>query len=123
MQKIPLALARPGMLLAQPVSTATGMTIIGRGCEITEPLLARLKAMDIDWLLVEEIEASHQDAGHSIWSARAARLDHLFRKHADDAWMAEVKESLRCYFLLRHAASAACPPAEGQEPARGTPEP
>lgn len=117
MQKIPVSLAKPGMLLAEPVCKASGMIVVAKGCALTDSLLDRLKTMDIDWLMVESAEAPEQGSGSSVWSERAARLDHLFRKHAGDAWMDEMKESLRSYFLMRHAACEARQQAKGQDPA------
>ncbi len=117
MQKIPLSLARPGMLLAEPVCNVSGMIVIGKGRELSDSLLARLKTMEVGWVLVESAEIPEQGSESSVWSERAARLDHLFRRHAGDAWMDEVKDSLKSYFLMRHAASAARQPAQGQAPA------
>lgn len=118
MQKIPLSLAKPGMLLAEPVCKTSGLTIVGQGCELTEPLLAKLRDMGVDSLVIEKTELMapgdiHQ--GHSVWSDRAARLDHLFRKHVDDAWMEHVKEGLRRYFLLRAVADKPCVDADASK--------
>lgn len=120
MQKIPISLARAGMLLAEPVSKVSGLIIVGKGCELSETLLDKLKAMGIESLVVVSAQPAEQDAEQTTrstrptgqgsvqtaWSRRAARLDRLFRKHAGDAWMEEVKGSLRSYFLLRDAAEA-----------------
>ncbi len=122
MQKIPLSLARPGMLLAEPICSASGMIIIGKGRELSDSLLARLRTMEVGWVLVESVEIPEQGSESSVWSERAARLDHLFRRHAGDAWMDEMKDSLKSYFLMRHAASAARQPARGQESASGDKE-
>ncbi|EGJ51446.1 hypothetical protein Desaf_3149 [Desulfocurvibacter africanus subsp. africanus str. Walvis Bay] len=101
MHKIPLSVAKAGMLLAEPVCRASGMVVVGQGCELNEFLLSRLKEMGIDSVVVVSTEIGCQAPCQCIWSDRAARLDHLFRKHSGDAWMEEVKSHLKNYFLLR----------------------
>jgi hypothetical protein len=116
MQKIPLSVARSGMLLAEPVCRASGMIVVGQGCELNEFLLSRLKEMGIDSVVVVSTEIVRQVPGQFIWNDRAARLDHLFRKHSGDAWMEEIKSHLKNYFLLRSSIGATRP-SEGAETA------
>jgi UDP-N-acetylmuramyl pentapeptide synthase len=103
MQKIPLTLAQPGMKLAKAITKANGMAIVGSGVELTEALIDRLDGMGIDKIFVvgDAVSASQNP------SERALRLDHLFRRLGDDAYMVKVKAHLREYFTIKAAADAA----------------
>jgi len=110
MQKIPLSLAQPGMKLAKAITKANGMPIVGAGVELTEALLDRLDGMGIDRVfIVGDAVAACQSP-----SERALRLDHLFRRLGDDAFMVKVKAYLREYFTLKAAADAAAA-AQGKD--------
>jgi hypothetical protein len=103
MQKIPLTLAKPGMKLAQPITKANGMPIVGSGVELSEALISRLEGMGIEKIcVVGDAVATCQSP-----SERALRLDHLFRRLEGDGFMATVKAHLREYFTIRAAAQAA----------------
>ncbi|EMG38723.1 hypothetical protein PCS_00354 [Desulfocurvibacter africanus PCS] len=119
MHKIPLSVAKAGMLLAEPVCRASGMVVVGQGCELNEFLLSRLKEMGIDSVIVVSTEIGCQAPRQCIWSDRAARLDHLFRKHSDDAWMEEVKNHLKNYFLLRSSISESRPQESAETADKG----
>jgi len=103
MQKIPLTLAQPGMKLAKAITKANGMAIVGSGVELTEALIDRLDGMGIDKIFIvgDAVSLSQNP------SERALRLDHLFRRLADDAYMVKVKAHLREYFTIKAAADAA----------------
>lgn len=61
MQKIPLLLATPGMIIAHDVfrsDNPAGMPICGKDTVLTESLIARLKHLNVATLYVE---------GHPIW--------------------------------------------------------
>jgi hypothetical protein len=103
MQKIPLSLVRPGMKLAKAITKANGMAIVGSGVEFTEALIDRLDGMGIDRVfIVGSAVAASQNP-----SERALRLDHLFRRLGEDAYMVKVKAYMREYFTIKAAADAA----------------
>jgi hypothetical protein len=61
MQKIPLMLAKAGMILGRDVfreDSQVGMPICGKGTELTESLIARFEYMDVQTVHVE---------GHPVW--------------------------------------------------------
>jgi len=103
MQKIPLSLAQPGMKLAKAITKANGMAIVGSGVELTEALIDRLDGMGIDKIFIvgDAVSVSQNPP------ERALRLDHLFRRLGDDAYMVTVKAHLREYFTIKAAADAA----------------
>ncbi len=108
MQKIPLTLARPGMVLAKAVSRADGIAVAAQGTELSQTLLDRFETMGVDAVVVEgnpvDLEGA---AGDMSFEKRAERLDHLFRRHAGDKWMGQIKRLLYDYFKLKAAGLAA----------------
>ncbi|MEF3697100.1 hypothetical protein [Desulfolutivibrio sp.] len=119
MQKLPLSLVRPGMVLAKAVARADGIAVAAQGTELSQAHLDRFDTMGVDAVVVEgnpvDLEGA---AGDMSYEKRAERLDHLFRKHAGDKWMQQIKKLLYDYFKLRAAGLAAAraaaePPREG----------
>ncbi len=56
MQKIPMALVLPGMVLAQDIKNEDnpdGPPLCGKGVHLTEALISRLQRMDIQSITVE----------------------------------------------------------------------
>ncbi|MDD4732794.1 MAG: hypothetical protein PHX58_12755 [Desulfovibrio sp.] len=107
MQKIPLKLAQPGMVLARAVSRENGITVVAEGVELTEPLITRLESMKIERLVVKGNPVRMEGGGSTAFDVRVERLDHLFRAYRDDQWMRKVKAFLANYFRLKAAAQAA----------------
>ena len=108
MQKIPLNLARPGMVLAKPVARPDGIAVAAAGSELSESLLDRFDSMGVSHLVVEgEPVALDGPAGSSSFDKRLERLDYLFRKFPDDKWMVQIRRLLDHYFRMKAAASAA----------------
>ena len=105
MAKIPLSMAKPGMVLAKPVTRGdSGMVLVAEGTELTPGVLATLERMGIQSLMVKgEVEAL---PGAVSSRERLERLDHLFRSHEDDPWMDQVKEFLRGHFQNKINAEA-----------------
>ncbi len=96
MQRIPIALSQPGMILAKDVvrpDNPSGPPLCGKGVELTAPLLMRLQNMGVQSLIVE---------GHPLWLAGdktldelLADLDHRFCKVADRPRMLTIKNIYR----------------------------
>ena len=108
MQKIPLSLAKPGMILAKPVARPDGIAVAAAGSELSESLLDRFDSMGVSHLVVEgEPVALDGPAGSSSFDKRLERLDYLFRKYPDDKWMVQIRRLLDHYFRMKAAASAA----------------
>ncbi|MGE4192081.1 MAG: hypothetical protein AB7E51_01695 [Pseudodesulfovibrio sp.] len=108
MQKIPINLAAPGMKLAKPVTRENGITIMAEGMELTDSLIARLEGMDVERITVHGHPVDMGGAGAGTrWGERLDRLDHLFRRHAEDKWMMRVKARMGQYFQIKAAAQEA----------------
>lgn len=103
MQNIPLTLARPGMKLAKAITKANGMPVIAAGVELTDAVLDKLRGMGVEKIhVIGDAVAASQNP-----SERVQRLDRLFRRLEDDAFMRKIKLYLREYFTIRAAAEAA----------------
>lgn len=117
MQKIPLQLAKPEMILAKPVTRENGMVLIAAGTVLTEGLISRLDKMGVE-LLVVEGETLEMGGGcnEEVLARKRERLDHLFRKFADDRYMQQVKQLVSSYYARQCALAAAAKAAkeEGQ---------
>ncbi len=108
MQKIPLNLAKPGMILDKPLLRDNGLVLVAEGTELSDTLLGRLLTMGIETIVVKGNPVDLDGAGGgSSFCQRAERMDHLFRKYQADPFMMKLKERLTEYFKLKAAAEAA----------------
>lgn len=112
MQKIPLALAKAGMVLARSVVRENGITVVAEGYALTDSLIQRLEGMKIERIVVKGNPLRMEGGGSTAYDQRLERLDHLFRAYGKDQWMRKVKAFLANYFRLKAAAQAAAEAAE-----------
>lgn len=87
MQKIPLAFARAGMILARDVfrgDSPVGIPVCGKETGLTDALIARLENMDIQSVYVE---------GHPVWEEGERSIDDLLRE-LDDRFSRTIQEPL-----------------------------
>jgi hypothetical protein len=47
MQKVPIELVKPGMVLARPITNDTGMALCAEGTELSETIIERLIRMNV----------------------------------------------------------------------------
>ncbi|MDD2310002.1 MAG: hypothetical protein PHH91_10510 [Desulfuromonadaceae bacterium] len=74
MQKIPLMLAKAGMILGRDVfrgDSPIGMPLCGKDTELTDSLIARFEHMDVKTIHVE---------GHPVWEEGEHSIDDLLRQ-------------------------------------------
>lgn len=117
MQKIPLNLAKAGMILAKPVTRPDGIAVAAAGSELSDSLLERLDTMGVSQVVVEGEPVRLDGApGGTSFDKRLERLDFLFRRYPDDKWMGQIRRLLDHYFRMKSAASAAM--AEAAKAAR-----
>lgn len=110
MQKIPLELAKEGMVLEKPVLRNDGLVLIPQGAELTDSLIERLQNMEIPSVFVKGQPLNMDGVfGPSVSQKRLERLDHLFRAHSDE-WMLSVKKFFRNYYVTRVAMETAQQP-------------
>lgn len=100
MQRIPISLAKPGMLLAKDLvrpENPAGPAICGKGMELTDSLLERLRNMGIQSLTVQ---------GHPVWMEGDKTLEQLLQEleyrfsHVDqDPLTSCLKNVYRTYLI------------------------
>ncbi|MBA2849097.1 hypothetical protein G4V39_11035 [Thermosulfuriphilus ammonigenes] len=93
MQKIPISLAREGMILAKEVTDSAGRVLCGPGTELSQRLLDRLANMGVQFVVVE----GHPVAmpGEKSLEERLAELERRFEKVAGDPVLAMLKEVIQ----------------------------
>jgi hypothetical protein len=100
MQRIPISLAKAGMVLAKELvrpENPNGPAICGKGMELTDSLLERLRNMDIQSITVQ---------GHPVWMEGDKTLDDLLReldqrfsRVAQDQLTGRLKDIYRKYLI------------------------
>ena len=100
MEKIPLRLARAGMILERPVLNASGGVLIGEGGVLSDTVIDRLIKAGVQSISIK----SDPKLGPAPAERVLGRLDSLFRKEGD-TFMLGVKEMLRAYFERKAAES------------------
>jgi hypothetical protein len=96
MQRIPLALAAEGMVVARPIPNVDdpgAMPICGKGVTLTASLVERLRDRGVHALTVE----GHPVAvdGEATLDQQLAELDRRFRRVANDPLMSQIKQMYR----------------------------
>ena len=100
MQKIPITLAAPEMVLAQEIRNSdnpSSMPICGKGVKLTESLIERLKQMGVQSVGVEGRPVKIE--GEATLEQMLAALDQRFKRLESDALMMKVKELYRKQIL------------------------
>lgn len=114
MQRIPLSLAAPEMVLAKPVQREDGMVLLAQGTELSTTLITRLDSMGVEHIVVEGNPVD-MDGLLAMSTRTRDDLDRLFRKHTDNEFMMKLKAHLVEYFQLKAAAQAANAAQAGNE--------
>jgi len=108
MQKIPLQLAKPEMVLAKPVTRENGMVLVAAGTVLTAGLIAKLDNMGVDLLVVEgETLEMGGACSEEVLVKKRERLEHLFRNFEGDRYMGQVKQMIMDYYARQCALAAA----------------
>jgi len=100
MQKIPISLAKPGMVLAKEVRKEeddVSPPICGKGIVLTESLLSRLEKMGIQALAVEGHPVKME--GEKTLDELLNALDKRFSKVMDDPLMVKLKDIYRQHII------------------------
>ena len=100
MQKIPLAQAAPGMVLARDIlnnDNPSSMPICGKGVKLSESLIARLQQMGVQSISVEGRPVKIE--GEATAEQLLEALDQRFVRVEKDPLMLRVKELYRKQIL------------------------
>jgi hypothetical protein len=107
MQKIPLQLARPDMVLAKPVTRDNGMVLGAAGPTLTEYLISKLGNMGVEEVAVQgDALGMGEGCGAEALARKQERLDHLFRNFEEDKYMQSVKGLIAGYYARKCALAA-----------------
>lgn len=93
MQNIPLASAKPGMVLARSVihpNSPNGAPVCGKGIPLTGLLIERLAQMGVQSVTVEGHPVVVE--GESTLEEMLIKLDEKFRRLEGDSLMMKIKE-------------------------------
>jgi hypothetical protein len=96
MQKIPMVLAVPGMVLAQDIKNEDnpdGPPLCGKDVGLTSGLIERLSRMGVQSLTVKGHPVKME--GEKTLEEELASLDKRFKKVIDDPLMKRLKEMYR----------------------------
>lgn len=114
MQKIPLDLAEPGMVLAKSIITDNGIQLCAEGTELTAPIIARLNKMQITFVT---LEGKPVESG-ALAPSNAAFVQELnvrFSKIRNDPIMDRIKAAVENALIARSQEDARC--ASREKPA------
>ena len=111
MQKIPIKLAAPGMVLAQAVQREDGLVLVGPGTTLTEKIIERFLSSGIASIAVKGNPLPSQD-GAGDYGALLDKLDPMFRHQTDNKFMMGLRGILKKYFIRKLAESQAAKAAE-----------
>lgn len=93
MQSIPLASAKPGMVLARNVTnpnSPNGAPVCGKGIPLTDSLFERLAQMGVQSVTVDGHPVAVE--GESTLEEILVKLDEKFRRFEGDSLMMRIKE-------------------------------
>jgi hypothetical protein len=114
MQKIPINLAKPGMVLEKPATSETGQVLLAAGVSLTENHIRILANKGIKSIVVKGNPLDLEGlASAPSFEKRIKRMDYLFR-HQDDPFMLKLKKFLQEYFQHKALAEMQTP-EEGSE--------
>jgi hypothetical protein len=93
MQKVPIELVKPGMVLATTVCNDSGMALCGEGTELTDTIIERLKRMNVTHLV---LKGRPVDMGEGKTTAeKLEELEARFVQVRGDQIMERVLEAAR----------------------------
>jgi hypothetical protein len=103
MQKIPLTLAEPDMVLARDIyrdDNPGGPTICGKGLKLTGSLIERLRKMGVQSITVEGNPLG--TSGVKSLEEMLQALDKRFRKVEEDSLTSRLKNIYRQFYGKAH---------------------
>lgn len=117
MQRIALAKASPGMVLAKAVCRPDGLAFVGEGKELTEDIINRIRGIGVATLWVEGKPLGPEgDVGNLRTVAES--LPYLFRRHEGNVFMMTLRNVCARHFAKRMAEQQALEDAAIEEAGR-----
>lgn len=116
MQKILLAQAKEGMVLAREIETPEGRILCGKGTELSEGLLSRLARMDIVSIIVEGHPVA--EPGRKTLAEEMAEIERRFSRVNNIGPLVYIKKRLLQRLIVANQDPAvSAPTPAGSQPA------
>lgn len=107
MQKIPLNLAKPGMVLEKPATSESGQVLLAAGIALTENHIRILGNKGLKYIVVKGNPLDLEGvATNPSFEKRIERMEYLFRHYKQDNFMLKMKKFLQSYFKQKALAEA-----------------
>jgi hypothetical protein len=102
MQKVPIHLAEPGMVVAKPIVNDKGIQLVAEETVLTDSILSRLKKMQISFVMLKGSPVG--DAGPDATAAEEIRLlNERFSHVSGDPLMERIRKSIERAITARGA--------------------
>jgi len=99
LQRIPIKLAKPGMVLAKEAVTPEGQVLCGAGTELSQEVIARLTKQEVLTLTVEGHPV--QLPGEKGLAEKLKELDHRFLKVKNDPVLKALKMLIGEFWVVQ----------------------
>ncbi len=98
MQRVPLKLVKPGMVLAKPVLNEKGMPLCAEGAELNDTIIERLMRMRIETVV---LKGNPVDLGGDVKTREelVAEMKQRFQHVQGDLLMERIKEAAEKAFM------------------------
>ncbi|MFY9397957.1 MAG: hypothetical protein WAR22_06285 [Desulfomonilia bacterium] len=93
MQKVPISLVQPGMVLAKPVLNEAGMPLCAEGTELTESIIDRLRRLNVPFLTLKGRPVDMGETEPSL-QERISKLRERFAPVQGDPTMERVRVAI-----------------------------
>lgn len=110
MKRVVLTEVLPGMVLAKPVTNATGLPIVPAGVTLDQTIIDRLKHLELTSV---SIEGEAGTVSGKTLAELEAELEHRFRRVIRDPLQQKIWTALRAHLQQTHGVAG----TEGEAPA------
>jgi hypothetical protein len=93
MQKVPINLVQPGMVLAKPVLNEAGMPLCAEGTELTESIIDRLRRMNVPFLALKGNPVDMGEPAPSL-EERILQMRERFAPVQGDPLMERIRDAI-----------------------------
>ena len=114
MQKVPIELVKPGMVLARPITNETGMALCAEGTELSDTIIERLKRMNVSHVTLKGHPVDLGDT--KTKEQKIEELKMRFSRVQDDPLMQKLQSAIESAILSLEAEKEAECTTEGGRP-------
>ncbi len=99
MQRLPIKLLQPGMIVAREVLNDKGITLVNSETELDEKLIFRMENMHISLVLVQGTPVDLEEFQPVTLQKRIDDNDRAFSIHKDNPTMKQLRVLVKSHFL------------------------